>query len=323
MADAARQVSRLHRARSCSAGRQSPTRRRAANRILDLETKIARAHATREESEDFAKGATGLDPRRASSRRRRASTGTRCSTPRSSAARRSSRPITPARSRKLAALVGVGAARRVEGLAGLPPAQPAGQRPAQADPRRQLRLQRHRADRARRKQRPRDQLAHERRQQRAAATRSARPMSTNISRPRPRPRSRRWSTSIKAAFARRVEALDWMAPSTKEEALKKVEIDRRRRRLSRHVARLFVARDRADDAYANQKNAEPCRISPPDRQDRQADGPQRMVDAAAAGQRGQPAGAERAQLPGGDPRSGPSSIAKADAGVQLWRDRRR
>ena len=29
----------------------------AAGRILDLETKIARAHATREESEDFAKGA--------------------------------------------------------------------------------------------------------------------------------------------------------------------------------------------------------------------------------------------------------------------------
>jgi putative endopeptidase len=30
----------------------------AANRIMDLETKIAKAHATREESEDFAKGAT-------------------------------------------------------------------------------------------------------------------------------------------------------------------------------------------------------------------------------------------------------------------------
>ncbi len=108
----------------------------------------------------------------------------------------------------------------------------------------------------------------------------------------------------------RVEALDWMAPSTKEEALKKVEIDRRRRRLSRHVARLFGARDRADDAYANQKDAGAGRISPPDRQDRQADGPQRMVDAAAAGQRGQPAGAERAQLPGGDPRSGRSSTPR-------------
>ncbi len=49
---------------------------------------------------------------------------------------------------------------------------------------------------------------------------------------------------IKAAFARRVEALDWMAPSTKAEALKKVENDRGRRRLSRHVARLFVAHHR-------------------------------------------------------------------------------
>jgi putative endopeptidase len=34
-----------------------PDAQGAANRIMDLETKIARAHATREESEDFAKGA--------------------------------------------------------------------------------------------------------------------------------------------------------------------------------------------------------------------------------------------------------------------------
>ena len=39
----------------------------------------------------------------------------------------------------------------------------------------------------------------------------------------------------------RVEAIEWMAPSTKAEALKKVADHRRRRRLSRHLARLFAA----------------------------------------------------------------------------------
>jgi putative endopeptidase len=59
---------------------------------------------------------------------------------------------------------------------------------------------------------------------------------------------------IKAAFARRVEALDWMAPSTKEEALKKVRgivvgvgyPDR-----WRDYSSLTIG----SDAYANQKNA--------------------------------------------------------------------
>ena len=37
----------------------------------------------------------------------------------------------------------------------------------------------------------------------------------HISRPRPRPRSRRMVDNIKAAFDRRLEALDWMAPATK------------------------------------------------------------------------------------------------------------
>ena len=124
---------------------------------------------------------------------------------------------------------------------------------------------------------------------------------------------------IKAAFARRVEALDWMAPSTKEEALKKV------RSIVVGVGYpdtwrdYFVARDR-QRRLRQPEEREPCRISPPDREDRQADGPQRMVDAAAAGQRGQPAGAERAQLPGGDP---PAALLRSQGrrGVQLWRDR--
>ena len=59
---------------------------------------------------------------------------------------------------------------------------------------------------------------------------------------------------IKAAFARRVEALDWMAPSTKEEALKKV------RSIAVGVGYPDTWRDISsleigNDAYANQKNA--------------------------------------------------------------------
>ncbi|MGZ8297224.1 MAG: M13-type metalloendopeptidase, partial [Allosphingosinicella sp.] len=61
--------------------------------------------------------------------------------------------------------------------------------------------------------------------------------------------------NIKAAFARRVEAIDWMAPSTREEALKKVRSivvgvgypDR-----WRDYSALQIS---ADNAYANQKNA--------------------------------------------------------------------
>jgi predicted metalloendopeptidase len=59
---------------------------------------------------------------------------------------------------------------------------------------------------------------------------------------------------IKAAFARRVQAIDWLAPSTKQEALKKVETivvgvgypDQWRDYSSLQIGR---------DAYANQKNA--------------------------------------------------------------------
>jgi predicted metalloendopeptidase len=61
--------------------------------------------------------------------------------------------------------------------------------------------------------------------------------------------------NIKAAFARRVQAIDWMAPSTKAEALKKVQSivvgvgypDR-----WRDYSGLRIA---PDNAYANQKNA--------------------------------------------------------------------
>ena len=90
----------------------------AAGRIIDLETKIAKAHETREQSEDFANGAK-VWTRPSSSRRRRASTGRAARTPRSSAMRRSSTPIMSPRSQ--AGRAGrLGTAAELEGLAGIP-----------------------------------------------------------------------------------------------------------------------------------------------------------------------------------------------------------
>ena len=61
--------------------------------------------------------------------------------------------------------------------------------------------------------------------------------------------------NLKAAFARRVKAIDWMTPSTKQEALKKVEnivVGVGYPETWRNYAGLTIA---PDNAYANQKNA--------------------------------------------------------------------
>jgi len=60
--------------------------------------------------------------------------------------------------------------------------------------------------------------------------------------------------NIKAAFARRVEAIDWLAPSTKQEALKKVETIVVGVGYPEHW-RDYSSLEIGNDAYANQKNA--------------------------------------------------------------------
>ncbi|MEA3065676.1 MAG: putative endopeptidase [Sphingomonadales bacterium] len=62
--------------------------------------------------------------------------------------------------------------------------------------------------------------------------------------------------NIKAAFARRVQAIDWMAPSTKEEALKKVQTIVVGVGYPDHWRDYSALRIAADNAYANKKNAE-------------------------------------------------------------------
>ena len=120
--------------------------------------------------------------------------------------------------------------------------------------------------------------------------------------------------NIKAAFAKRVEAIDWMAPATKQEALKKVETIVVGVGYPDTWRDYSGAADHGRQCLRQPASGRPVRIPAPDRQARQADGPRRMVDDAADGQRGQPAGAERAQLPGGDPRP-PFFDPKADAGA--------
>jgi putative endopeptidase len=61
--------------------------------------------------------------------------------------------------------------------------------------------------------------------------------------------------NIKAAFARRVQAIDWMAPSTKEEALKKVQSIVVGVGYPDHWRDYSALQIAADNAYANQKNA--------------------------------------------------------------------
>ena len=172
-------------------------------------------------------------------------------------------------------------------------------------------------------QRPRDKLGAQRDQQRAAGRGRqglCRQIFPGLGQGRDPGHGRQ---SSRPPSPRRVQAIDWMAPSTKQEALKKVRGHRRRRRLSRHTGAII----RACTITRRQRLRQPeergaVRVPAPDREDRQADGPQRMVDAAAAGQRGQPAGAERAELPGRDP--GQAILrSKRRRRVQLRRDRQR
>ena len=223
----------------------------AANRILDLETKIACAHATREESEDFAKGAA---------------VWTRAELEQK------------APGIDWAALLdaaGLGGAQKFQAYhAGAVPKLAAlvGSEPLDAW---KVWLAFHTLNQQASvlpkpfrdasfafngtalagtpKERPRDQLA-------MNAVSSALPGAVGkayVDKYFPasaKAEVQKMVEEIKAAFARRVEALDWMAPSTREEALKKV------RSIAVGVGYPDTWRDISalqigNDAYANQKNA--------------------------------------------------------------------
>ncbi|MET1110933.1 MAG: M13 family metallopeptidase, partial [Allosphingosinicella sp.] len=224
----------------------------AAKRVLDLETKIARAHATREESEDFAKGAQvwsradlearapGLDW---AALLGAAQLG---NAPKFQAYHGGAIP-------KLAALVGSEPLESwKEWLAFHTLSQQANVLPK---PIRDASFAFNgTALSGTPQQRPRDQLALN------AVSNALQDAVGKAYVDKYFPASakaevQRMVDNIKAAFARRVEAIDWMAPSTKEEALKKVRSivvgvgypDQWRDYSSLRIA--------GDNAYANQKNA--------------------------------------------------------------------
>ena len=106
--------------------------------------------------------------------------------------------------------------------------------------------------------------------------------------------------NIIAAFRKRIDALSWMAASTKAEAQAK-------------LTTLYVGigypetwidysayEVKPDDIFGNVWRGKLFRISPRGRATGQADRPPRVVDDAADGQRRQPAVAECAELPRGD-----------------------
>jgi putative endopeptidase len=223
----------------------------AANRILDLETKIARAHATREESEDFAKGAAVWT--RAELERN--APGIDWAALLNAAGLGGAQKFQAYHATaipKLAALVGsepldawkdwlafhtlnqqanvlpkpfrdASFAFNGTALAGTP------------------------------KERSRDQLA----MNAVSSALQGAVGKAYVDKYFPasaKAEVQKMVEAIKAAFARRVEALDWMAPSTKEEALKKV------RSIAVGVGYPDTWRDISslqigNDAYANQKNA--------------------------------------------------------------------
>ncbi len=162
----------------------------AAGRIMELETKIAKAHEAREISEDTGKGAqvwTQAAARAEGAGNRLGGAAQRGAARKRPEVRRLSLRCDPEACRAGRFRT----APELEGLARLPHAQQPGERASQAVPRRELRLLRDRACRHAAAAAARHPGAQRRRATRCR-TPSARPMSTNISPPRPRHKSRRW-----------------------------------------------------------------------------------------------------------------------------------
>ncbi len=224
----------------------------AAGRIMDLETKIARAHATREESEDFARGATVWTraelEQRAPGIDWSAMLGAAglANAPRFQAYHAGAIP-------QLSALVASEPLQAwKEWLVFHTLNQQANVLPA---PIRNASFAFYgTALNGTPQQRPRDQLA-------LNAVSSALQDAVGqayVERYFPasaRAEVQEMVENIKAAFARRVEAIDWMAPSTKEEALRKVRsivVGVGYPDTWRNYSDVQIS---ADNPYANQRNA--------------------------------------------------------------------
>jgi putative endopeptidase len=225
----------------------------AAGRILDLETRIARAHVTREESEDFAKGAAVWSRADLEARAPGIDWPALLDAAQLGNAPRFQAYHGPAIPR-LAALVGSEPLQNwKEWLAFHTLSQQASVLPK---PIRDANFAfEGTALAGTPKQRPRDQLALN------AVSNALQDAVGKAYVDKYFPASakaevQRMVENIKAAFARRVEAIDWMAPSTKAEALKKVRsivVGVGYPESWRDYSALQIT---ADNPYANKRNAE-------------------------------------------------------------------
>jgi len=228
-----------------------PEPQQATARIIDLETKIARAHATREESEDFAKGAV-LWTRAELERRAPGLDWPALLTAAQLGGVQTFQAYHAAAIPKLAALVSSEPLQAwKDWLTFHTLSQQAN---VLSRPFREASFAFNgTALQGTPKQRPREQLAMN------AVSNALQDAVGKAYVDKYFPASakaevQKMAGEIKAAFARRVQAIDWMAPSTREEALRKVESivigvgypDRWRDYSSLEIG---------NDPYANQKNA--------------------------------------------------------------------
>ena len=128
---------------------------------------------------------------------------------------------------------------------------------------------------------------------------------------------------ISTAFGRRIDALTWMSPKTKAECQGESCQSHCRYWLSGYVARLLAAwRWCAARLLATRSAHRSFEYPVSAVEARATTRSQRVVDGSADRQRAQPAGAERAQLSGRDPRSRLLTILR-QRGEQLRRNRAR
>ncbi|MFL6843460.1 MAG: M13 family metallopeptidase [Allosphingosinicella sp.] len=225
----------------------------AADRILDLETRIARAHATREESEDFSKGAQVWTRAELEQKAPGIDWGALLGAAQLGQAQKFE-AFHGGAIPKLAALVGSEPLQNwKDWLAFHTLNQRASVLPK---PIREASFAFYQTTLAGTpKQRPRDQLALN------AVSNALQDAVGKAYVDKYFPASAKAEVqsmvdNIKAAFARRVQSIDWMAPSTKEEALKKVKsivVGVGYPDEWRDYSGLQIS---ATDAYANRKNAD-------------------------------------------------------------------
>ncbi len=121
--------------------------------------------------------------------------------------------------------------------------------------------------------------------------------------------------NILAAFDRRIDSLAWMTPATKAKAKAKLAVLKVGVGYPDQLARLPRTRGRQGRRVRQRRARLEVRVSVAARQARPAGRSRRVDDDAAAGQRGQPAGAQRDELSRRDPAA---ALLRSDRAPRRW-----